>query len=87
MNPCPWSSSLLGGILLVRTTVGFRVYAACGRSERSVLGTLLAVGILRVVSNGLVLLGISPFWQTAFIDAVIIAAVAIDRWLPGRSRV
>jgi ribose transport system permease protein len=55
--------------------------------EGSVLGTLLGVGILGVLSNGLVLLGISPFWQTAFIGAVIITAVAIDRWLPGRSRV
>jgi ribose transport system permease protein len=54
--------------------------------EGSILGTLIGVAIMGVLSNGLVLLGVSPFWQTAFIGAVIIAAVAIDKWLPGRGR-
>jgi len=34
--------------------------------------------------NGLVLLGISPFWQTVAIGAVIILAVGLDRWFVRR---
>jgi ribose/xylose/arabinose/galactoside ABC-type transport system permease subunit len=36
---------------------------------------VLIIGVLR---NGLVLLGISPFWQTALIGGIIIGAAAID---------
>jgi len=36
------------------------------------------MGILR---NGLILIGVSPFWQTLTIGLIIIGAVATDIWL------
>lgn len=48
--------------------------------EGTMLGTVLGVLIIGVLRNGLVLLGISPFWQETAIGAVIILAVGIDKW-------
>jgi ribose/xylose/arabinose/galactoside ABC-type transport system permease subunit len=33
-----------------------------------------------ILNNGIILLGISPFWQMMIIGFVIIAAVAVDMW-------
>ena len=49
--------------------------------EGSILGTLIGIFIIGVLNNGIVLLGISPFWQTLIIGLVIIVAVAADKWL------
>jgi len=46
--------------------------------EGTILGTLIGVLIIGVLRNGLVLLGISPFWQTTLIGGIIIGAAAID---------
>jgi ribose/xylose/arabinose/galactoside ABC-type transport system permease subunit len=46
--------------------------------EGTILGTVIGVLIIGVLRNGLVLLGISPFWQTALIGGIIIGAAAID---------
>jgi ribose transport system permease protein len=51
----------------------------------SVAGTVIGVFIPIVLLNGFVILGIPPFWQTAAIGAVLIAAVYIDQ-LKRRSR-
>ncbi len=48
-----------------------------GGGEGSVVGTLLGVLLIGVVRNGLVLLGVTPFWQTTLIGAVVIAAALI----------
>jgi ribose/xylose/arabinose/galactoside ABC-type transport system permease subunit/ABC-type sugar transport system substrate-binding protein len=45
----------------------------------SVTGTLVGAAIMGVLSNGLVLLGISAFWQQVLVGAVIVAAVAVDQ--------
>jgi ribose transport system permease protein len=37
-----------------------------------------------VLRNGLVLLGISPFWQETAIGLVILIAVGIDKWTKRR---
>ncbi len=50
----------------------------------SVPGTLIGAMLMGVLRNGLVLLGISPFWQTVAIGAVIILAVGLDRWFVRR---
>lgn len=56
-----------------------------GGGEGTILGTVLGVLIIGVLRNGLVLLGISPFWQTIIVGAVIILAVGIDKWTRRRS--
>ena len=58
--------------------------ASLAGGEGTILGTVLGVLIIGVLRNGLVLLGISPFWQTTIIGVVIIVAVAIDKWTEGR---
>jgi ribose transport system permease protein len=48
--------------------------------EGTILGTILGVLIIGILRNGLILLGISPFWQTSIIGLVIIFAVGLDKW-------
>lgn len=50
----------------------------------TVPGTLIGAVLMGVLRNGLVLLGISPFWQTVAIGSVIILAVGLDRWFVRR---
>jgi ribose transport system permease protein len=58
--------------------------ASLAGGEGTMLGTLIGVVIMGVLRNGLVLLGISPFWQTTIIGLVIILAVGVDKWTRGR---
>jgi len=44
----------------------------------SVIGTLIGALIIAVLSNGLVILNINPFWQFIAVGVVIIIAVLID---------
>jgi len=53
--------------------------------EGTILGTLIGVLIMGVLRNGLVLLGVSPFWQILLIGVVIIGAVGIDMWTRRKS--
>lgn len=48
--------------------------------EGTIFGTLIGVLIMGVLKNGIVLLGVSPFFQMLIIGMVIIGAVAIDMW-------
>lgn len=45
----------------------------------TVTGSLLGAGVIGVLSDGLVMLGVSEFWQMVIKGAVIILAVAIDQ--------
>ena len=47
--------------------------------EGKVAGTLIGAMIIAVIQNGLVLLGIDPFWQYAAVGVVIILAVLVDQ--------
>jgi ribose/xylose/arabinose/galactoside ABC-type transport system permease subunit len=53
--------------------------------EGTILGTIIGVLIMGVLRNGLILLGVSPFWQILVIGVVIIGAVAIDMWTKRRA--
>ncbi|HTW25719.1 MAG TPA: ABC transporter permease [Acetobacteraceae bacterium] len=52
--------------------------------EGTIPGTILGVLIVGVLRNGLILMGISPFVQELMIGAVIVGAVAIDKWTVNR---
>ena len=58
--------------------------ASLGGGEGTILGTVLGVFIVGILRNGLVLMGISPFWQEVAIGSVIILAVGIDKWTRAR---
>jgi ribose transport system permease protein len=45
----------------------------------TILGSILGAGLMGVLRNGFVLLGVSTFWQVVTIGVVIILAVAIDQ--------
>jgi len=53
--------------------------------EGTVLGTILGATLLGLISNGLILLGISTYWQQVFSGGIIIMAVALDTWRRRRS--
>jgi len=48
--------------------------------EGTILGTVLGTILLGVISNGLVLLGISAFWQQAVSGTIIILAVTLNTY-------
>ena len=48
--------------------------------EGTVLGTVLGAILLGLISNGLILLGVSAYWQQVFSGAIIIMAVMLDTW-------
>lgn len=51
----------------------------------SVLGAICGAALLGVVRNGLVLLGVSDYWQTVSIGLVVIFAVLVDRYRTKRT--
>lgn len=50
----------------------------------TIIGTLIGILIIGILNNGLLLVGISPFWKVLVIGMVIIGAVAIDTILKRR---
>lgn len=54
--------------------------------EGSILGTVLGTVLLALIQNGLILLGISAYWQQVFSGVIIVAAVALNLWRQKRSR-
>jgi ribose transport system permease protein len=48
--------------------------------EGSILGVLLGAAIMQVLRNGLVLLGLSAYWQTATLGAMILVFILWDHW-------
>ncbi len=48
----------------------------------TIIGTIIGVLIMGVLRNGIMLMGISPFWQVVLIGVVVIGAVAVDVWTP-----
>jgi ribose/xylose/arabinose/galactoside ABC-type transport system permease subunit len=54
--------------------------------EGSILGTVLGTLLLALIQDGLILLGISAYWQQVFSGVIIIGAVALNIWRQKRSR-
>jgi len=52
--------------------------------EGSLPGVILAAAFMRLIRNGLTLLGSDPYWQPVAIGAVIIAGAMIDHFSKGR---
>jgi ribose/xylose/arabinose/galactoside ABC-type transport system permease subunit len=48
--------------------------------EGSILGTVMGAILLALIQNGLILLGISAYWQQVFSGAIIIIAVGLNMW-------
>jgi ribose transport system permease protein len=48
--------------------------------EGTILGTILGAILLGMITNGLVLLGVSAYWQQVFSGSIIILAVTLDMW-------
>src|SRR6266567_1367442 len=47
--------------------------------EGTILGTVIGALIISIIQNGLIFLGISPFWQFIAVGVVIILAVLVDQ--------
>jgi ribose/xylose/arabinose/galactoside ABC-type transport system permease subunit len=58
--------------------------AELGGGSGTVWGSLIGIGLIMVIQNGLVLLGLRPAWQIASTGLVIIAAVTIDHFIQER---
>ena len=58
--------------------------ASMAGGEGTILGTILGAILLGLITNGLILLGISAYWQQVFSGAIIILAVALDTWRRSR---
>jgi ribose/xylose/arabinose/galactoside ABC-type transport system permease subunit len=46
----------------------------------TIFGTVIGVMIIGILGNGLILVGVTPYWQTVVTGFVIITAVAVDMW-------
>jgi simple sugar transport system permease protein len=53
----------------------------------TVFGAILGVTLLAVLQNGLVLMGVSSYWNQWFVGLTILAAVSITAWSERRRRV
>jgi erythritol transport system permease protein len=53
--------------------------AALSGGRGTVRGTIIGAFVIGFLANGLVIVGVSPFWQQVITGAVIILAVAVDQ--------
>jgi ribose transport system permease protein len=50
----------------------------------TILGAVVGAALIEIIRNSLTLLGISTFWQGAFVGSFIVLAVAFDSVRRGR---
>ncbi len=53
--------------------------ASLSGGEGTILGTVIGALIIAIIQNGLIFLGINPFWQFIAVGGVIILAVLVDQ--------
>ena len=53
--------------------------------QGTILGVFLGAAFMQILRNGLVLLGIPAYWQTAALGSVIIFALLLDLWRQNRT--
>ena len=62
------------GVLRALTRCGIRPGVVCGAS----IGALVGAAIISVISNVIVLLGVSVYWQSAVSGIVIVLAISFS---------
>ena len=50
-----------------------------GGGQGSIIGGVLGLLSLNILGNAIILLGMSPYWQKAFLGGVLLAAVLLER--------
>jgi ribose/xylose/arabinose/galactoside ABC-type transport system permease subunit len=53
--------------------------------QGTILGTILGATLLGLITNGLIMMGVSAYWQQVFSGSIIILAVTLDMWRQRRS--
>lgn len=61
---------------------GTSLYGGAG----TVIGTFGGVLIISTIRNGLILLGVDPFWQQVVVGVIILLAVMVDQMIKGHLR-
>jgi ribose transport system permease protein len=61
--------------------------AALKGGKGAIAGTILAVILLGVLTNGMTLLGVNTFWQNVAQGALLVAAVVIQQLRSGERRI
>lgn len=72
------------GLELVSITAAALGGAALQGGKGSIVGTVLAVILLGVLTNGLTVLGVNPFWQNVAKGALLVIAVIIQQRRSGQ---
>ena len=67
-----WESLAIASVVLGGTSMSGGI--------GSIAGSVVGVLVITVLNDGLVMMGVSQFWQLVIKGAVIIVAVVIDRW-------
>lgn len=65
-----WEMNVIAGVVIG----GVSLFGGSGSIPGAVIGLL----IMQVVTSGLVVVGLDPYWQTVAVGLIMIAAVAID---------
>ena len=65
-----WELNVIAGVVIG----GVSLFGGAG----SIPGAVIGLTIMQVVTNGLVVAKMDPYWQTVAIGLIMIAAVAID---------